>query len=90
MIVESTGDPELDWITQHHQRQTIVSGGLDGRFDKLMKFMRLQVALMSTFLELVHEFQPLNSDLYQMLDSEPAMPTEESEQPLIMYEYPCP
>lgn len=52
--------------------------------------MRLQVALMSNFLELVHEFQPLHSDMYQMLDSEPAMPTEESEQPLIMYEYPCP
>ena len=41
--------------------------------------MRLQIEITSSFLNLVHEFQHVDGDYYKMLDSEPVMPTEESE-----------
>lgn len=77
--VDSTGDADLDWITRHHQRQTISKNAPDNRFSKLMEFMRLQIAVVSTFIELVHEFQHIEGEYY-MIDSEPAMMTDESEQ----------
>ena len=59
----------------------MAKNGPDGRFDKLMHFMRLQISVTSTFLDLVHEFQYVEGE-YQMLDSEPDILTEESEQQL--------
>ena len=51
------GDPDLDWtVTRHSQRQTIAKNGADARFEKLMRFLRLQIEVTSTFLSLVHEF----------------------------------
>ena len=75
----TTGDPELDWITRHHKRQTIARNGTDARFDKLMNFLRHQIDVTTTLFDLIHEFQPIASDYYPMLDSEAVIATEESD-----------
>ena len=44
-----------------------------------MSFMRLQISVTSDLFDLIHEFQQLGGE-YQMLDSEPVMMTEDSDQ----------
>lgn len=75
-------DIELEYITRHHHRQTIARNGADARYEKLMRFFRLQIEVTSRFLSLLHEFQHLEGDYYRMLDSEPVLPTEESDEDL--------
>ena len=43
-----------------------------------MRFMRLQSSVLSTLLDLVHEFQYMEGE-YEMLDSQQVLLTEDSE-----------
>lgn len=61
-MTTTTADLDLDWITRHHHRQTIARNGADARFEKLIKFMRLQIEITSSFLDMVHEFQHVDGD----------------------------
>lgn len=56
----------------------MTKNGPDGRFEKLMRFMRLQSSVLSTLLDLVHEFQYMEGE-YEMLDSQQVLLTEDSE-----------
>ena len=45
-----TGDVDLDWITQQHQKMNLVRNAPDGRFNLLMDVMRDQLDCYSTFI----------------------------------------
>ena len=81
----STGDPELDWIAKHHKRQTIGKNGRDGRFEKLMRFMRLQVSVTSTILDLMHEFDLIDHSEYPMLTEEDSNGDSDDNQDIVQH-----
>ena len=72
------GDLELDWISKHHKRMTMTYSGSDARFRKLMTYMRQQDDLISTLLDLVHEFQHIEGE-YRMIDVEDIIMTTEDD-----------